>query len=353
MKYSEFLNCLLLKLENTHPNLYHDVSKKDILNYINSIKNLESLSTEAFDLVLCKLFHLFYDAHTSFYPPFYNLSYKLNFIDGKFYILIDNNLEEISKFGQFDCKTFYQLLKSILNYETIEWLNFKIKSILNNQYIYKMLGLSCNDCIDLTLRNGKTVLVRREPLDANRQKIEDKNNFYNYEILDNGILYLRYKKCKENENNPFPLFVKEIKNRIEKENITKFILDVRQNTGGNSEILNPFENLVKKKKLKGCVLIDNGVFSSGRIAVARFKREFDCILVGQPTGGAVCSYGNCKYFEIEGRTFSVSTTYYDYSKVFGYNGAIKPDVFVKNTIEDTMAKCDKIKDKAIKILSQM
>ena len=50
----------------------------------------------------------------------------------------------------------------------------------------------------------------------------------------------------------------------------KYILDLRGNKGGNSEILNPFQDLVREKKLEGVLLIDSKVFSSGRFAVAKF-----------------------------------------------------------------------------------
>ena len=38
-------------------------------------------------------------------------------------------------------------------------------------------------------------------------------------------------------------------------------MDLRGNAGGNSEILNPFQDLVRYKKLNGVLLIDSGVFS--------------------------------------------------------------------------------------------
>ena len=39
----------------------------------------------------------------------------------------------------------------------------------------------------------------------------------------------------------------EVTQEIENKNIKKYILDLRHNGGGNSEILNPFQQLVKRK----------------------------------------------------------------------------------------------------------
>ena len=145
-------------------------------------------------------------------------------------------------------------------------------------------------------------------------------------------------------------YFQEIKDKVEELNIDKYILDLRGNAGGNSEILNPFQDLVRDKKLNGVLLIDSGVFSSGRFAIAKFKKEFNTLLIGTPTGGAASSYGYNNNDSVEDKSFSYSIRYWDFSEIFKSKGAIVPDIIVENTIEDLENNYDRVLKKAFEIL---
>ena len=121
---------------------------------------------------------------------------------------------------------------------------------------------------------------------------------------------------------------------IEEKQITEYIIDVRGTMGGSSEILNPFQDLVRNKQLKGIMLIDEKVFSSGRFAIARFKKEFDIMTIGTSTGGAAASYGYNNNAKVEDKSFSYSIRYWDFSEIFNTTGSIYPDLYVENTIDD-------------------
>ena len=88
---------------------------------------------------------------------------------------------------------------------------------------------------------------------------------------------------------------------------------MRGNHGGNSSIIKPLVKIIKKLSLDGVVLIDNGVFSSGRWAVADFKKNFNTLLIGEPTGGAATSYGNNRKLKVGDKNFSVSVSFFDFS----------------------------------------
>ena len=87
MTNTEIVKQILRKLEENHINLYHDVSKEKIVEYISKIKNLDSLNTVEFNYEMKKLFALFKDAHTSYYVPAYNFrtESQFKFIGGKIY----------------------------------------------------------------------------------------------------------------------------------------------------------------------------------------------------------------------------------------------------------------------------
>lgn len=79
--------------------------------------------------------------------------------------------------------------------------------------------------------------------------------------------------------------------------------------------------------------MNQGTFSSGRFLVVRFKDKLNATLLGTPTGGATASYGCCKRLCLDDRHFSASIRYWDFSYIFGYKGAIKPDFLIEPDIE--------------------
>lgn len=338
MKNSKILNDILSVLQKEHVNLYHDITKEDVVKYVNNIKNIDDLSSREFDYELLKLFALFKDAHTSYKIPYILIKEKITFLENKFYVFYKNKWKEIVKFGNIKSEGIISRLENIINFETIEWRNVLINDFINNHYVWEMLKIA--DIIELESGDKIPINIRTSFNKENRDP-------YEFKIINNDILYVRYTACIENPNYKFKDFVKDIKKQVEKKHLQFYILDLRNNMGGSSEILNPFQNLVRNKNIQGVLLINNGVISSGRFAVARFKKEFNTPLIGQPTGGAAKSYGYTKLLEVDGKTFSVSIRLWDFSKTFGYEGAIQPDVPVKLTIDEISSNKDKVLDKAV------
>lgn len=345
MTNKQIVDKILKKLEKEHINLYHDITKEDILKYIANIEGLNKMTDCQFDMEMLKLFASFKDAHTSYSVQRIPMDKMLTFIDGKFYVFDNEKWQEISNFGRLRASEIKKRLEPLVNYETEEWLNHSIKVMINNAYIYKMLELNDNEELCLTLLDGKKLHLHRQNRE-NQTHIKPKAP-YSFKLLNDNILYFKYRGCWEDKDYSFSEFMKEITILIEKKQISNYILDLRDNTGGNSEILNPFQHLVRDKNLNGVLLINNGVFSSGRFAVARFKKEFNTPLIGKPTGGAAKSYGYTKPLEVLGKRFSASTRLWDFSNIFGYEGAIQPDVLVNETIDDLQNKKDIILETAI------
>ena len=109
------------------------------------------------------------------------------------------------------------------------------------------------------------------------------------------------------------------------------------------------------------VLIDNGVFSSGRWAVIDFKREFNAQLIGEPTGGAIVSYGHLMPLALEVDPnwtirYTASAKKFDLRKYgnFGEDetGSIQPNIYVPKTIQDLNDNCDSQLNVAIDYLVQ-
>ena len=355
MKNSEILQAILKKAEENHIKLYHDVTKREIEDYISTLTNLDELDSVHFDYEMLKIFNKFKDAHTTYFYPTQKIDKQLFYVENKLAIKIDNEFYEIKAIGNMPVKQFILKLSEIQAYETEEFLKDCIRADINNFYVYKMLDLVSSEKIEFIIdNNGKEEVVCANCISLEEYEqlgFSSNSKFYSYNVLDNKILHIKYRKCWEHKDYPFSKFIEELKNEIEKSNINKYVLDLRDNHGGNSEIIRPLIKLVKEKNLQGVLIINNGVFSSGRWAVADFKKNFNTPIFGEPTGGAAASYGYNQNFTIAGKEFSVSIRYWDFSDVFGTKGTIKPDYHVPTTFEDLKNRTDAQLDACIKYLT--
>ena len=357
MKNSEILTTILKNMEETHINLYHSVSKAEVEKYVSSLKNLDTLDDISFDGELLKFFNIFKDAHTSYYIPYRYLDKQLFFIENKVLLKHEGKYKEVLSIGNMPIDCFIKNIAEMQNYETQEFLFDCIRGAINNQYYYQMLGLSnANGAIECIVKNyGKqeSVIINGVSLEEyKRLALSPNTPYYSCKTISNEILYIKYRKCSEYENYPFSQFVEELKQEIENKGLTQYILDLRGNHGGNSSIIKPLVKIIKKLSLDGVVLIDNGVFSSGRWAVADFKKTFNTLLIGEPTGGAATSYGNNRKLKVGDKNFSVSVSFFDFSKIFGSQGSIQPDILVPQTIDDLKNGKDKPLDVAVSYLEK-
>lgn len=343
MKNSELLTNIISTLEDNHINLYHDISKEQLNKYIANLKNIDSCDNKKFDLEMLKLFHLFKDAHTSYFIPFKSLDQKLFYFDNKCYISIDDVYHEVKSIGGISIPALSNTLTSLANYETNEWAMVVVNRLMRNGYTYEMLGCYDNG-IDIVYDTGKVVATITDNLQVKSQCPYSVHN-------DGKIAIIKYKSCSEYKKYPISQFTEDVKKTIEDNNCTRYILDVRNNTGGNSELLNPIQQYIMDKNMSGVVLINPSVFSSGRFAVARFKQYCHATIMGYSgTGGAAKSYGYNKNLQVEDKQFSCSIRLWDFSDIFGTTGSIQPDIKIPVTIDDFNHKRDVVLDEAINYL---
>ncbi|MBR1987635.1 MAG: hypothetical protein IKA36_01215 [Clostridia bacterium] len=355
MKNSQIVKEIIETLEKEHLNLYHDITKEKLTAYVKSI-SWDKLNDMEFDREMLKLFHQFKDAHTNYYlskeKNLQRYENKFEYINRVSYVIIDGKYHEVLEINGKPMKGIVKSMTELLTYETDAWKNSRLNVRLNFAYYYKMLGITKDDKLNLKVKRGNKVF-EYQTKEMNIEKLinsYDKPKNYSFDIVDDNVIHIKYNVCQEMKNYPFDQFVKDVKKACKENKIEKYIMDLRGNTGGDSSIIKPLVDLIEKMELKGVVLIDNGVFSSGRFAVADFKKRFNTPLIGQSTGGAAASYGYNKNLMVENKSFSCSIRYWDFSDVFGYTGEIKPDIFVTNRVIDREKEFDNQLDTALDIL---
>jgi hypothetical protein len=193
------------------------------------------------------------------------------------------------------------------------------------------------------------------PITIARKELD---RYYRYEILPPAnALYVRYSRCRDDPKQPFAAFAREVFAAVDAASpaITRFVIDLRANGGGDSRILTPLLDGLKAKpalKARGHLyaLVDAGTFSSGLLAAIVLKQDLKAILVGEAPGEKPNSYG-----EVRQLTLPHSRLVIQYStKFFRMTGSsdrptYEPDVVVRRSIADALAGRDPVLDAALRV----
>jgi C-terminal processing protease CtpA/Prc len=151
---------------------------------------------------------------------------------------------------------------------------------------------------------------------------------------------------------PFSSFLSQLIAALDSRPVAKLVVDLRQNTGGNSAILFPFINAVRARPTLNrrgnlFVAIDNGTFSSGMLNAVNFLTQTPATFVGEPTGGKPNSYGEVRSFNLPYSNLPVFYTVRFFQTVPGDPPSVMPDLPVEMSIDDLLAGRDPVLDAII------
>ena len=168
-------------------------------------------------------------------------------------------------------------------------------------------------------------------------------------LAESRTLYFAYNSCRDLPGRPFASFAAGLWDTVRKDPVDTLVIDLRNNGGGDSSILDPFiSELAAAKEInrKGHVFVILGrrTFSSAILNALGLKKKTEAVFYGEPTGGKPNHYG-----EIETLTLpylklgvSYSTKYFQF--VEGDDPCLTPDVLVELTLDDHLALRDPVLD---------
>lgn len=325
---------------------------KNVEDFLIQTGNIDSFTDEEFVAKLLEMCSIFKNAHISLnYSKFlYNdgkrfLSQNLFYFNDKIYLAKDDQLLEVKSIGGWQTEKICKEFDKYLSYETKEWRNVQLNKMLNFVLLYEVLGI---DYGNIELMNGQVLNCSTSeiffddysylpPFKSRNEK------FYDCTVLDNHILLIDYFSCSELHKGDFLKFLEDVKEKWKNSQIDSFIIDIRGNRGGDSELILPLFNFLKEKKLKGVILTDNRVFSSGTFVAYYAKHMLSSMLIGQTLGQGAIRFGQSSgQIILDDKLFIRYTEkYFDFRDIFKNEGAIKPDIEVPLTIEDICSKTDK------------
>lgn len=272
---------------------------------------------------------------------------------------------------------------------TYPFINYHIFS----EFVLHNIGaLNCNSVEVTVLRNNQQ-FVFNLTLEKYNGFLSFKNSekFIDF-LIYNNVAILKIDECKYND-----VYMKKLNEffmLVKAHHISSIIIDLRENMGGSASVVTEFlkhiaidsyyfygvkvrneneDKLININSEKNCIinkndqntdlfngkiicLVSNKTFSSARIFATVLKDNNVATILGEPTGGKPCSYGNPLRFETPNFKikFRVSSRIFTRPSQNGHDEiALFPDVPVYPTIKDVINKDDIVLGKALMLVKEM
>lgn len=384
-KWVEALDFLYKELPKLHKNLYFSISKTEYLESIQTLENaLPGLENDEIKVRIAQIVASVRDAHTSINIPVYYLC-PLEFYwfsDGIYSINTSKTDEvllyrKITHIDGMEIEKVIERLSTIISHENLSFLKSLIPKYLPAVEFLYGLNIAHNvNGLTFTFLDEKGDQEEwfvnsypfheyAEQLQSNRINISEnklplyrKNSDQNYwmEYIEEAkTLYFNYRICKLMASESVEDFGKRLMNFIYTCAVEKLVIDMRNNTGGNSTLLDPFidklsvcDNINQTGKL--FVILGRDTFSSALLNVYSLINNTNAILVGEPSGGKPNCYGEVQRFALKhtGFTVSYSTKYYHLIEDDSMS-SLFPDVEKELTMQDYIDNADPCMEYILKI----
>lgn len=352
----EDINYLQNQLEEIHKDVYRNVDKETFRESLN--KSL-SVSKEFLPIAIQESLALIGDAHT-LVPGLVTANYLpicTTEIDGKFYITGSTKDhegligEEILAINRHHLKEILPQISKLSSKENSETLLRDLENYLISSRILRYYGFGDKDKFSLTTKNRevdiqvnpKEKLHLRKPLRWNVDKTEHPtyygNDIYQFR-KEKGILIFQYNSCTNEGHTDQELqeFKYKLLDQIDKSE--KIIVDLRQNSGGDTEVMGDlFNKFPDDKELY--VAMSRTTFSSGIHHLLYLKKNKGGILIGENAGQKPNRFGDHKVIHLPNSKLRVNCSYKYFELLPGEDiDVIKPDIPIPVTINDYINNTD-------------
>jgi hypothetical protein len=375
-KWLEVLDFLQYELPKRHKNLYFQTSEANYLAQIHSLRNeLNRLERPVINSEIAKIVASVGDAHTSIdIPVYYLCPLEFYWFKDGIYAINTTKSDEVLRYKKIthidgmDIGTVIAKMSTMISHENNSYLKAMLPKYLPAiEFLY---GLQIARTI-----NGLTITYEsvsgnvsewfvpsypfseyQEQLNENRVAFpvdnlplfrRDPDRHYWMEYLKKPrTLYFKYNICKEMAEESVQAFGERLLDVIREDAPEKLVIDMRNNTGGNSTLLDPFIDTLAKcdqinQQGRLFVIIGRDTFSSALLNVFSLKNKTHALLVGEPTGGKPNCYGEVLRVKLEqsGLRISYSTKYYQLIED-DHMPSLFPDVQLEYAIQDYLGLSD-------------
>lgn len=397
------LNFVSTQLPKLHVNFFFQLDPAAYSNAVSALQaQIPTLTDAQFYVSLAQLAAMAGDAHTyialdgSAAAGAGFQTFPLNFLwldDG---IIVTGAAAEYSQaigsrlvqIGETPIDKVVSLLATVIPSENPQWLHYRVQSYLRGQQILEGLGIlpqSASSALTFQDLAGHQFTLQVSPatetlifaplpsqgplslyLTSNANLLNTGRSYSFTYAAASRLLYVRYLRCQNDSANPFPAFAASVLQTLDSNPVDTFVLDLRDNTGGDSNVINPLFNglfqraapLLANPNFRAYEAINKGTFSSGLDDAMALKSDAlqadrqnpglgiasRFVVIGEPTGGKPAHFGSVTGFALPSSRLSgqYSTAYYSAPVGIPDGPSFNPDVAVTVRSTDFFARMDPV-----------
>ncbi len=363
-----------------HKDLFNKMSRSEYDSYISALNSeIPSLTSNQIYARFMKLVTMFGDGHTTmqastaeFYPVrFHVFSDGIYVIDADRKDLIGKKLESIEGVNVNDV---YEMLIPYVARDN-EW---QIKTMMPlymvNARLLNGVGIAGSDkeiSIELidgaenkSLEKFSTIphLEFRKYMPYSYAEISDpplylqntnKNYWFEY-LPDSKTLYFKYNVVLADNSESVSKLIKRMSEVVEQNEIEKFIIDVRNNGGGNNFTSVNFINFISNnpkinQRGKLFLIIDRKTFSAASFFTSGIENMTEAIIFGEPTGATPNHYGDAAALTLPNSGLAVRLSTILWQNSFPWDSRVStvPDIEVELSSDDYFNGKDPVLEKVL------
>lgn len=362
-------------------NVVRNFTKEDLEKETERIHNaIPGLTDIQVTVEFMKLLVKVGDGHTQFYARTETAELRKHipvefywFREGLYIVQADKRFENLlgAKVISMEGKTpedIFIALTPLLSKDNAQTTKIMSTMRMRQTAILHAMGLSKSpDNLSLALmdKNGKNIYVvlpadseitsRRlwDGLPANWAGLEntiaqkppylrDRYSYYWFEYLEKEkTVWFQYNKVLNDVTKPYPKFLDSLFSFIEKNNVERLVIDLRNNNGGNGELSYPLiEKITGTKKInqKGKLFVITGrkTFSAAGICISLLEKHTRAIFAGEPAGTSPLFIGEEFEFTLpySHLTGNVSDREHHYANAVDFRVWIAPTLYAEPSYED-------------------
>ncbi|MFD1061791.1 S41 family peptidase [Winogradskyella litorisediminis] len=249
-----------------------------------------------------------------------------------------------------DSKTLvgYVLESDLLNWKKgdVRFYLYPTSGKKYNMYYYNTDTKTPGFVTSLTLENGRIWSYKKEGNTNNFELSSEKVDVATFKQINDNVQYLYFKTFGNHKKKELKAFIADTKNKITADNV---IVDLRNNSGGNSKFSDPFVKVLKNKNVY--VITNCFAGSNGEQFTLELLKNKKAKHLGQATRGVIAYGKNYGYdYDTPSGHFKFTPTDMNFHEFIDYEGkGVEPEIkldFDRDWIEQTLEVIEADKNKA-------
>lgn len=372
------IDYLASELPKRHPNPFGYISRDQFLAQLNAVKaEVDGLNDAEIAIRLQQVMAQIRDAHTEVdtrVEPQTYFPLRLHVFPDGVYVTKTTAASRAACAAKLvavdgvDVAEVYARVATTISAENDAWLSVREEAAMVRAEVLSLLGITSEaDHARFTFENpaGARFDLDLKPASLSEASaifapyafgpgsplyLQDPGRYYWYRWdADRKLMYVKYNVCQADPSRPFSAFAREIFDLVDQQTVNAFVVDVRNNTGGNSEVARPLiDGLRGRPFLRGRLyaIVGRETFSSGMLN-ALDLRNAGAILVGEPSGGKPNAYGEVVGFALPNSQLPVYHSTRFFHMVPDDPSSLEPDLRIDLTAADFFAGRDPVLDSIV------